>query len=160
VAREAGCGRATIYRAFPGGKQGVLLATFHHELQSGVAAIDAAARDLDTLEDVLVAGASTAARLIRGNAAVSYLIANEAIEFDRMGRVFEAAAACAAPHLARFLPLEDVPRAADWVSRVVLTYTFNPAPETDLRVEADARRFVRSFLLPALNPPIPATARS
>ena len=27
VAREAGCGRATIYRAFPGGKAEVLTAT-------------------------------------------------------------------------------------------------------------------------------------
>src|SRR2546423_6239428 len=62
VAREAGCGRATIYRAFPGGKQGVLMATLYSELQRGVAAIDDAVRDLDTLEDVLVGGTTTTAR--------------------------------------------------------------------------------------------------
>ncbi len=77
-----------------------------------------------------------------------------------MGRVFDAAAACAAPHLARFLPADDVARAADWVTRVVLTYTFNPAPSTDLRDEHDARALVRTFFLPALSPQPAATSRS
>src|SRR3954469_8499168 len=63
VAREAGCGRASIYRAFRGGKQEVLTATLQRELVAAVAAIDAAVRDLDSLEDVLVAGTTTAARL-------------------------------------------------------------------------------------------------
>jgi len=160
VAREAGCGRATIYRAFPGGKQGVLLATFHREMRRGIAQIDEAVRELDSLEDVLVAGTTTTARMIKEHAALGYLLANETIEFERMGRVFEAAAACAAPHLARFLPDDEVDAAADWVSRVVLTYTLNPAPATDLRVDDDARRFVRTFLLPALTRPLAATARS
>ena len=77
-----------------------------------------------------------------------------------MGRVFDAAAACAAPHLARFLPEGDVARAAEWVTRVVLTYTFNPAPSTDLRDEADARRLVRTFILPALSPQTAESSRS
>src|SRR5205085_9719519 len=65
VAREAGCGRASIYRAFRGGKREVLTATLQHELVAAVAAIDAAVGDLDSLEDVLVAGTTTAARLVK-----------------------------------------------------------------------------------------------
>jgi AcrR family transcriptional regulator len=160
VAREAGCGRASIYRAFPGGKQGLLGATLQRELHRAVATIDAAVRDLDSLEEVLVVGTMTAARLVLGHEALSYLIAHEHIAFDRMGRVFEAAAACATPHLARFLPEDDAARAADWVTRVILTYTFNPAPSTDLRGEADARHLVRTYLLPALTPETAATSRS
>jgi len=164
VAREAGCGRATIYRAFPGGKTGVLTATLQHELARGIAAIDAAAREQETLEDVLVAGATTAARLMRDHVALQFVLTHEPIAqqplaaFDRMTKVYAAASACAAPHLARFLAEEDVAAAADWVTRVVLTYTFNPAPATDLCDEADARRFVRTFVLPALAPP--SAARS
>ena len=160
VAREARCGRATIYRTFPGGKQAVLGATMQHELRRAVATIDEAVRHLDSLEDVLVVGTTSAARLIRGHAALSYLIAHEPIAFDKLGHVFDAAAACAAPHLARFLPEGDAARAAEWVTRVVLTYTFNPAPSTDLRDEADARRLVQTFLLPALSPQTLASSRS
>jgi AcrR family transcriptional regulator len=152
VAREAGCGRASIYRAFRGGKQEVLTATLQHELVAAVAAIDAAVRDLDSLEDVLVAGTITAARLVNDHAALGFMLANEPIAFERMGRVFDAAAACAEPHLARFIPVDDVPRAAEWVSRVVLTYAFNPPRTVDLRNEDDARELVRTFFLPALSP--------
>jgi AcrR family transcriptional regulator len=152
VAREAGCGRASIYRAFRGGKSEVLSATMQHELGRAVATIDAAVRDLDSLEAVLVAGTTTAARLVRDHAALGFLMANEPIAFERMGRVFDAAAACATPHLARFLPADDVPRAAEWVSRVVLTYAFNPPRSIDLRNADDARRFVCDYLLPALVP--------
>jgi hypothetical protein len=77
-----------------------------------------------------------------------------------LSRVFDAAAACVAPHLARFLPDHEVPRAAEWVTRVVLTYTFNPAPSIDLRNEADTRRLVRTYLLPALSPHITSISRS
>jgi AcrR family transcriptional regulator len=160
VAREAACGRATIYRVFPGGKQAVLGATLQHELSRAVATIDEAVRDLDTLEEVLVVGTTTAARLINGHKALSFLVTHEPIAFDKMGRVFDAAAACAAPHLARFLPEADAARAAEWVTRVVLTYTFNPAPSTDLRNDADARRLVRTFFLPALSPQTVASSRS
>lgn len=158
VAREAGCGRATIYRAFPGGKAEVLTATLQQELARGIAAIDEAAREHETLEDVLVAGATTAARLMRDHAALQFVLTHEPIAqqplvaFDRMTKVYAAASACAAPHLARFLPSDDVAAAAEWVTRVILTYTFNPAPATDLCDEDDARRFVRTFVLPALTP--------
>src|SRR3954453_10273988 len=87
IAREAGCGRATIYRAFPGGKQGLLNATLQHELQRAVATIDAAVRDLDSLEEVLVVGTTTAARLILEHEPLIYLLAHEPIAFDKMGRV-------------------------------------------------------------------------
>lgn len=160
VAREAGCGRATIYRAFRGGKRDLLTATLHHELARAIGTIDDAVRDLDSLEEVLVAGTTTAARLVAEHAALSTLLAHEPVDFERMGRVFDAAAMCAAPHLARFLPEEDVELAAEWVSRVVLTYCFNPPPSTDLRDDADARRFVRTFVLPALTLQTAAIPRS
>jgi AcrR family transcriptional regulator len=152
VAREAGCGRASIYRAFRGGKNEVLSATLQHELRRAVATIDDAVRERDSLEEVLVAGTMTAARLVRDHAALGFLLANEPIAFERMGRVFDAAAACATPHLARFLPADDVPHAAEWVSRVVLTYAFNPPRSIDLRDEDDAHQFVCDYLLPALVP--------
>jgi hypothetical protein len=90
--------------------------------------------------------------LVSDHAALGFMLANEPIAFERMGRVFDAAAACAAPHLARFIPADEVPRAAEWVSRVVLTYAFNPPRTVDIRNADDARQLVRDYLLPALAP--------
>lgn len=155
VARQAGCGRATIYRTFAGGKAAVLRATLQHELVRCTATIDHAVSGLDSLEDVLVAGTTTAANFIAEHDALQFLLAHEPdavlphVAFDKLTRVFRAAAAFAQPHLARFLPEEEVPRAAEWVTRVVLTYAMAPTT-LDLRVEADARRLVHLYLLPGL----------
>jgi AcrR family transcriptional regulator len=166
VAREAGCGRATIYRTFSGGKGSLLTATLRRELQRYITTIDDAVRGVDSLEEMLVAGIAAASEFISGHEPLRFLMAHEPdavlplIAFDKLSRVFDAAAACVAPHLARFLPDHEVPRAAEWVTRVVLTYTFNPAPSIDLRNEADTRRLVRTYLLPALSPHITSISRS
>jgi hypothetical protein len=66
--------------------------------------------------------------------------------------VLRQAAAIAAPHLARFLPADDLPRAAEWVTRVVLSYLLNPSDDLDLTDEVATRRFVRLYVLPSLAP--------
>jgi hypothetical protein len=68
-----------------------------------------------------------------------------------LARVFDAAALFAEPHLAPFLPEAEVARAAEWVTRVVLSYALAPTT-LDLRVESDARRLVNLYLMPALLP--------
>jgi AcrR family transcriptional regulator len=103
VAREAGCGRATIYRTFAGGKASVLDATLQHELARAIATVDAAVRDLDSLEDVLVAGTTAATRFVRGHEALAFLMAHEPdavvplVAFDKLSRVFDAGAAWGGP---------------------------------------------------------------
>ena len=62
MAREAGLSRATLYRTFPNGKEGVVAAVVETErarLFSSLAVVMGEAGDL---EDVLVAGMVTAAR--------------------------------------------------------------------------------------------------
>ncbi|MEO7556803.1 MAG: helix-turn-helix domain-containing protein [Acidimicrobiales bacterium] len=165
VARQAGCGRATIYRTFSGGKAAVLAAVVRREIARLAAAVDAAVTDASSLEDLLVAGAVAGARFVHGHDALAFLLAHEAeavlphIAFDRRERLFTAAAAFAAPHLARFVPEADAPAAAEWVTRVVLSYALNPSERVDLADEADARRFVTTYLVPAVQPRL-APARS
>src|SRR4051794_37382828 len=77
VSREAGCSRATIYRTFAGGKTAVLHATLQRELARCVVELDAAVRDESTLEDVLVAGTTAAARFIAEHDALQFLLDHE-----------------------------------------------------------------------------------
>jgi AcrR family transcriptional regulator len=157
VAREAGVGRATIYRTFQGGKAHVLEATLARETQRFLADIEAAIAGADSLEDVVVAAVTTSARLLAGHDALNYLLAHEPdvvlphVAFHRMGALFDVAARFADPHLAPYLPdPEQRARAAEWVARVVLTYVFNPVDGTDLADPEAARHLVRTFILPGL----------
>ena len=157
VAREAGVGRATIYRTFQGGKGHVLRAVLARETSRFLVDVETAIGEADTLEDVVVAGVTTSARLLAGHDALAYLLAHEPevvlphVAFDRMGNLFGLAAAFADPHLARFLPdAEQRGRAAEWLARVVLTYVFNPVDGVDLADPVAARNLVRTFVLPGL----------
>lgn len=160
VAREAGIGRATIYRTFQGGKAEVLLAVLGREQRRFAAGVDhaiGAAGPDASLEDVVVAGVVQAARQLADHEALQFLLAHEPdavlphVAFHRAGWLFDVVARFADPHLARFLPDPDHrARAAEWLARVVLTYVLNPAEGVDLTDPAAARRLVRTFVLPGL----------
>jgi len=157
IAREAGCSRATIYRLFPGGKDVVLLAVAGRER---AAFFDGLRAELDPvrddLEDLLVTGVAYAARAIRDHGALQFLLAHEPelvlplVAFDRLDVVLDHAAAFCTPYLAPHVGQEWAGRAGEWITRMVLSYALVPADGFDLATEADARRFVRSFVLPGL----------
>ena len=157
VAREAGVGRATIYRTFRGGKGHVLQAVLARETARFLTDVEAAVAGQDELEDVIVAGVASAAGQLAGHDALQYLLAHEPevvlphVAFQRLGDLFDLVARFADPHLARFLPdPEHRARAAEWVARVVLTYVFNPVDGVDLADPVAARHLVCTFVLPGL----------
>jgi AcrR family transcriptional regulator len=157
IARAAGCSRATIYRLFPGGKDVVLDAVAGRELAQFFASLRAELdRTRDDLEDLLVAGITFAARSIRDHAALQFLLAHEPelvlplVAFDRLDAVLDHAAAFCGPYLEPHVGKEWAPRAAEWLTRMVLSYTLVPSEGYDLATDVDARRFVRSFVMPGL----------
>lgn len=156
VAREAGCSRATVYRLFPGGKDALVEAVAASEIGRFFAALDARLHETETLEDLLVAGITEAARAIERHQALQFLLAHEPeavlphFAFRSGDAVLATARAFAAPYLARHLPAGEAPQAAEWVARIVLSYTSCPADTVDLADEASVRRLVRSFVLPGL----------
>ena len=159
VAREAGCGRATIYRTFQGGKQELLRAVLHREVDRFRTTVDdALATAGDDAEDVLVAGVVAAARFLEGHDALAYLIEHEPdlvlphVAFDRMGPLLDGVAAFAAPRLAPFVggDPDAAARAAEWLARVVLSYVAVERSRVDLADEPTARHLIRTFVLPGL----------
>lgn len=166
VAKEARCGRATIYRTFPGGKDQLFAALGRRELERFFAATGEQIDIAETLEDALVAAVTAASAFAADHDALRFVLRHEPevvlpyLGFAALDRLFGVAAAAAGPHLARFVDVEVAPWAAEWVGRMVLSYLFNPAPGVDLADVDDARALVRRFLMPALapaTPPVPAT---
>ena len=156
VAREAGLSRATVYRAFPGGKDAVVEAVCRTEVDRFFAAVGDRLARAGTLEDALVAGMTEAGTRIASHRALRTVVSFEPQEilpllaFGRMDQVLAACTAFATPHLARFLDETTAARVAEWAARVVISYLSWPAVDVDLADEGSARHLVRQLFLPAL----------
>ncbi len=157
VAREAGLSRATVYRIVPGGKENLLVLVSTHELNRFFLSLHEAVQALDSLEDTLVTGITTAARHLEQHGALKFMLEHEPEQilprfaFTNLDRILANVRAFAAPYLSPWLG-DDAGRCAEWVARIVLSYGCAPSPEFNLADEESARRLVRSFVLPGLTP--------
>src|SRR4051812_18799800 len=77
IAREAGCGRATVYRVFAGGRDAVLAAAGTRGVERFRADLGDEIDACDTLEDALVTGITGAARQVQTHDALRYVVVNE-----------------------------------------------------------------------------------
>jgi AcrR family transcriptional regulator len=156
VAREAGCSRATVYRAFPGGKRALLQAVAASELAGLFDALSSSLEAAEDLEELLVAGISRAAGWLQGRCALKFLLAHEPELVLPRGQgsgldgLLRLACDFAAPYLERYLGPDPARRAAEWVARLVVSYTTCPAEGFDLAEADSARQLVRLFVLPGV----------
>lgn len=165
VAREAGCSRATVYRLVPGGRDALLVAVARAEVTQFFAGIGHRLATATSLEGLLVAGITEASRRLVEHPALRFLVEHEPevvlprLAFHQMDAVLAAAGDFATPHLRRFIADDEhARRVAEWVSRIVISYTLTPSPHVDLTDDASARRLVQDFILPGLVPSTTTTA--
>jgi AcrR family transcriptional regulator len=155
IARQSGFSRATVYRAFPGGKDAVLAAVVDTELARFFSQLAVAMGGATDIEDVLVAGITEAARQLLGHPALAFVRTHEAglvtahLAFAEMDRVLAVASGFAAPFLGRWLEPDQAMRAAEWATRIVLSYLGSPS-DVDLTSTADVSHMVQRFVLPGV----------
>jgi len=161
VAREAGVGRATLYRLFPG-RDALFDATVVAETVRFFARLDDRLAGVDALEDLLVTAMVEAASTLATHPALQFLLAHEPeailphLAFQQMDTVLRTIAAAASPYLAPWLPdPEAAARGAEWVARIVLSYLVAPSPDVDVCDPASVRHLVRTYIVPGLVPPNP-----
>ena len=159
VAREAGCSRATVYRLFPGGKDGLMVAVAQTEIARFFTAVADSMAATTTLEDLLVKGMTEAGRRICSHKPLQYLLEHEPeavlprLAFAEMEHVLRTASEFAKPYVQRHIPDEaQALRAAEWVVRLVVSYSMTPSPGVSLEDEESVRALVRTFVLPGLTP--------
>jgi AcrR family transcriptional regulator len=157
VAREASCSRATIYRLFPGGKDALLDAIVQAELTSFFGALSQRLADAgDDLEELLVRGICFAASSLHTHEALQFVLAYEPevilprVAFKQADRMLAVIVPFAVPYLVPHVGEEEAPGAAEWLARIVLSYTLAPAAGVDVGDESSVRRLVRTFVLPGL----------
>jgi AcrR family transcriptional regulator len=174
IARRAGVSRATVYRAFPGGRDEVLRAVVDTEAARLFAAVGAKLAAERELSSALVVGIVEASTRIGEHPAVRYLVAQEPgtilghLAFDQADRLLATSSRLTAPFLTRWMSPEEAERVAEWAVRIVLSYAISPSPRTDLTDPNSTTRLVETFVMPgirALNadiadPPPSATGRT
>jgi AcrR family transcriptional regulator len=164
VAREASCGRATLYREF-GSKRALVAAVVAAEADRVVDAVRDAAAAEESLEGVVVAVLTTIGAEADGHAALQFVAAFEPgllvphLTFGGADRFLAWAAIELAPCFERFAAGPEAVRTAEWIARVALVLWCSPTASTSPVVLGDAasvRPFVRQFVLPGITPGLPA----
>jgi AcrR family transcriptional regulator len=156
IGREAGLSRATVYRTFPQGKEGILGAVVETEVARLFSSLAVVMGEANDLEDVLVAGIVESACQLNSHEALGYLLAHESglvlphLTFSRLDQILLTIGDLAAPFFGRWLEPEQASRAAEWAGRIVLAYTSDRHPTTDLTDPDETRALVRAFVLPGV----------
>jgi AcrR family transcriptional regulator len=155
VATDAGCSRATIYRAFPGGKDVLMAAATERETLRELAAIAERLDHTVTLEDTIVTAIHGAAVALTSNEAFVHVLSHEPgvvlphLSFEGLDPVLARAVAFLAPRLERYVDATTARRTAEWAARLVVLYTEDPEPY-DLTHIDDVHRLVALHILPGL----------
>ena len=157
VAREAKCSRATVYRAFPGGKDALLDAVVQTEVHRFLDRVASEVEAAGSLEDALVAVIAAAGSTIAGHEALQYLLEHEPelvmphLAFRELDHLLRTVRSVGGPLLSRFLgdPATGE-RVAEWVARITLSYTLSPTTAVNTADAESVRTLVRTFVLPGI----------
>jgi AcrR family transcriptional regulator len=158
IAREAGVGRATVYRAFPGGKDRLVESLLCHEAGRVFERCHAALAGAATLEDTVVAGLTEVLAFVTDDEVLRSVLVHEPemvvphFAFHQLDRYLALATELCRPHLSRFLPPDAIRPGAELLARVALTFGFRPPTWFDVHDPDAVRRLVRAYLVPAITP--------
>jgi AcrR family transcriptional regulator len=156
VANEAGISRATLYRAFPGGRDTIVAAVLDAELEHLATTIERAVAAASDLRGALVSTINAAAVWLTANEAIATLMFDEPavllthLEFEQMDRTLAVAGSRLAALLGHHLDPGTSGRVGEWVTRLVVSYLLFPSDEIDLCDPAGAGILVDRHVLPAL----------
>jgi AcrR family transcriptional regulator len=166
VASEAGVSRTTIYRYFPGGRPQLVSETATWEVGRFWRRLAEAVADLPTLEDRLVAGLVIGTKLIRKSRIMANLMDPDLDELVSAFQPSESLVHEVIRDYLRDLLVEegdagrlrdgvDPSEAADYVTRMILSYLGSPAG-WDLTDRDRTRDLVRTQILAGIVLPTPA----
>ena len=156
IARQAGVSRATVYRAFPGGRDEILAAVVDTEMARLFSALGVRLGEATDLAEALVSGIVEASTRVQRHVALAYLVEHEPevvlghLAFDESDRLLATASRFTAPFLARWMSSNEAGRVAEWATRIVLSYAVAPSATLDLTDVDDARHLVETFVLPGI----------
>jgi AcrR family transcriptional regulator len=156
IASAAGCGRATVYRYFPGGRSELLDVTLGQGVDRIFASCTRVTDGAESLAEAVAGTINIAVLELSQDAVVQQLLVDEPdtiatlISPVRIEPLFELASEWGIQHFSRFVEPAIAAFVGEWCARVVTDHLRSPAPIIDITDAAIARSLVDTFLLPAL----------
>ena len=158
IASAAGCGRATVYRYFPGGRAELLEVTMGEGVDRIFALCAQVTDNAASLAEAVAGTINIAVLELSNDAVVQQLLVDEPdtiatlISPMRIEPLFERASEWGAEHFSRFLEPAIAGHVGEWCVRVVTDHLRSPAPIVDITDPSVARKLVDTFLIPTLIP--------
>jgi AcrR family transcriptional regulator len=153
VCDTANISRATLYRAFPGGKEVMLEALRVRETETFFTTLRAHAEGETTLEDTIVRCMVVATTELRSDQHLALMLAAEPNEVlsqltvQGMPRIVRVATAYLMPLLQPHLSRDEAAELVEVLARMVISYFLAPSRQYDFGNESQARAFVRAYVL-------------
>lgn len=152
VCEAAKVSRATLYRAFPGGKEVLLEALRVRELELFFTTLRAHAEGETTLEDTIVRCMVVATSELHNDQHLALMLAAEpgevATQLTVQGvpRIVRVATAYLTPLLEPYLSRKDAADLVEVLARMVISYFLAPSSRFDFTNDHQARAFVRAHV--------------
>ena len=152
VCDEAQVSRATLYRAFPGGKEVLLEALRVRELELFFTTLRANAEGETTLEDTIVRCMVVATSELGSDAHLALMLAAEPgdvltqLTVQGVPRIVRVATAYLTPLLEPYLSRKEAGALVEVLARLVISYFLAPSSQYDFTNETQARAFVRAHV--------------
>jgi AcrR family transcriptional regulator len=162
IALAAECGRATVYRYFPGGRAELLDVTLGQGVDRIFASCSQAIDHAATLAEAAAGTINIAVLELTNDAVVQQLLVDEPdtiatlISPVRIEPLFERASEWGTANFSRFAEPAVAAYVGEWCARVVTDHLRSPAPVIDITDAALARALVETFLIPTLTPALAA----
>lgn len=156
IASAAGCGRATVYRYFPGGRSELLDVTLGQGVDRIFASCTRVTDDAKSIAEAVAGTINIAVLELSQDAVVQQLLVDEPdtiatlISPVRIEPLFELASEWGVQHFSRFVEPAIAAYVGEWCARVVTDHLRSPAPIIDITNAEIARSLVDTFLLPTL----------
>lgn len=157
VAAEAGVGRSTVYRAFPGGKSGLIDAATEHEVDRFMVTFDARVSAAPDLEETIVAALVLGAEALQTWPALRAVLFHAAAAdvghdtYSEQALVLRKLHELMTPYLLRFVDEDLAHDIVDWGGRLGISYALVPDGRRDLTDPDVTRRLVVDLFLPAVH---------
>ena len=156
IVRGSRVSRATVYRAFPGGRDAMIATAVEREGARLFAAVADAMASEDSLHSCLLSGLTTVWRHVARHDAIRGLNDSEPelvrrnLRFEAATRTYYVASSFARPLLGRWLDAETAGRLAEWICRIVVSYWLSPANYLDVADSTSVATFYGRHLAPGV----------
>jgi AcrR family transcriptional regulator len=162
IASSAECGRATVYRYFPGGRAELLDVTLGQGVDRIFASCSQVTDHAATLAEAVAGTINIAVLALSNDAVLQQLLIDEPdtiatlISPVRIEPLFERASEWGTANFSRFVEPAVAAHVGEWCARVVTDHLRSPNPIIDITDAELARALVDTFLIPSLTPALDA----